>query len=102
VTRPGCAALAAQLKAATGPDTGLDAAIAEAFGVPAADYTESAEACRRLVALVLPGWHLHLGFGALGLFPYAVISQGDERAEAEAPTVPLAILRAVGEVTGRE
>jgi hypothetical protein len=90
VTKPDWLALATQINAAAGPNAGLDAAIAEAFRAPAADYTESTEAGRRLVALALPGWHLHLGFGVSGVFPYAVITKGDERAEAEAPTVPLA------------
>lgn len=90
--------LADRLNATTGPDAAIDAAMAEAFGVPLAEYTESAEECRRLVAQVLPGWRLHLGFGGSGALPYAVISNDDNRAEAEAPTVPVAILRALGEL----
>lgn len=92
--------LTAQLQAADGASTALDAAIAQAFGVPPGDYTESIEQCQQLVALAFPGWHLHLGFDVTGIFPYAVLSKGMERGEAEAPTVPLAILRAAVAAAG--
>jgi len=82
------------LAAATGPDRGLDALIAASLGQPAADYSESADRCGRLVLALLPDWHLHVGFGGSGVFPYASLSRGDDRTEAEAPTVPLAMLRA--------
>jgi len=91
-------ALAAGLKAASGPDIALDEAIVEALGVPAAGYTESVAECRRLVALALPNGHLHVGFGVSGIFPYCVVRDGALRGEAEAPTVPLAILRALVDV----
>ncbi|WP_431855304.1 hypothetical protein [Azospirillum sp.] len=90
----------AELKAATGADAALDQAIAEAFQAPPADYTESVERCRALVVSVLPGWHLHLGYGVSGILPYAELSNGDQRHVAEAPTVPLAVLRAL--VASRE
>lgn len=86
--------LAKALTAATGPDTGLDALIAESLAQPMADYSESVDRCGRLVAALLPDWHLHVGFGGSGVFPYATLSCGEHRAEAEAPTVPLAMLRA--------
>jgi len=87
--------LGAKLHGAGGADPRLDIAIAEAFGVPAGSYTESIEDCRRLVALALPGWHLHIGFAASGVFVYASLSKGEASASAESPTVPLAILRAL-------
>ncbi|CAA7619839.1 conserved hypothetical protein [Candidatus Terasakiella magnetica] len=91
-------ALAAKLRIAGGPSPELDAAIAEALGVPAGHHTESVEECRRLVSLALPGWRLHLGFDVCGVLPYAVLSKEADRAETEAPTVPLAILRVLVDV----
>jgi hypothetical protein len=90
---PDWSALAAALRAATGPDAALDAAIARTFAQPAADFTESVDACRRLAAVALPGWRLHVGFGGSGVVPYVSASRGEARVDAEAPTVPLAILR---------
>jgi hypothetical protein len=86
--------LAKALAAATGPDTGLDALIAASLDQKMADYSGSVDRSGRLVATLLADWHLHVGFGGSGVFPYATLSRGEERAEAEAPTVPLAILRA--------
>lgn len=85
--------LAERLSGATGGDAGLDAAIAAAYGLAPARFTESVEAARGLVAAVLPGWKLHVGFGVSGVFPYAALTRDDAHVEAEAPTVPLAILR---------
>jgi len=86
--------LMAALANATGGDHALDQAIAEAFGQAPAEYTESAAACRALVAAALPGWKLHVGYGVSGLFPYAALSRDEAHLEAEAPSLPLAILRA--------
>lgn len=86
--------LASGLEAATGADGALDGAIAETFRVAPADYTASVDGCRALIASALPGWSLHLGYGVSGVFPYAALSSGDRRHMAEAPTVPLAMLRA--------
>lgn len=86
--------LAARLKAAAGADGALDGAVATGFGLPPADYTASVDHCRALIASALPGWSLHLGYGVSGVFPYATLGRGDRRHTAEAPTVPLAMLRA--------
>jgi hypothetical protein len=91
-------ALADKLNAATGPDAALDAIIADVFGVNFGRYTESIEHCRQLVAKVLPGWRLHVGFDGSGVSSYASVSNGENRVEATAPTLPLAILRALGEL----
>jgi hypothetical protein len=87
------ATLAAGLTAATGPDGDLDAQIANAFQAEVRDYSASVEACRSLVGSALPGWRLHVGFDATGLFPYASLSNNGQRVEASAPTLPLAMLR---------
>lgn len=94
--------LEAKMAAATGSDTNLDADLHEAaYGVRAdrvPAYTSSVDACLALVHERLPEWHWHLGYGATGVFPYAVLTHGpedaDSRSEATAPTVPLALLRA--------
>ena len=80
---------------AGGADPALDARLVETLGVPQAGYTASVEACQRLTADRLPGWRLHLGYGVSGVFPYAALTDGEQRHAAEAPTVPLAILRAL-------
>ncbi|MDA8232217.1 MAG: hypothetical protein M0006_12840 [Magnetospirillum sp.] len=86
--------LRGRLAGATGADAGIDAGIAQAFALPPGDYTASPDKCRALVASALPGWHLHVGYGASGVFPYAALTRSGQHVEAEAPTLPLAILRA--------
>lgn len=86
--------LAAALAAASGGDHALDAAVATAFGQEVAEYSESVDACRGLVAAALPGWKLHVGYDVTGIFPYAALSREDAHIEADAPSLPLAILRA--------
>jgi hypothetical protein len=83
-----------RLAQATGADADLDKAIAAAFQQPPGDYTASVEKCRTLVAAALPGWTLHLGFGASGVFPYASLAGNGTRVVVDAGTVPLAVLRA--------
>ncbi len=85
--------LSERLTSLTGGDPTIDQALAEAFDVPVADFSESAEKSRNLVLTVLPDWHLHVGFGASGLFPYASLTRGELHVEAEAPSLPLALLR---------
>lgn len=82
-----------RLAAATGADYDLDGAVARAFGCPPAHYSGEADQCRALVASALPGWKLHVGFDVAGVFPYAALTRGDLHIEAEAPSLPIAILR---------
>ncbi|HET6518667.1 MAG TPA: hypothetical protein VFG47_02470 [Geminicoccaceae bacterium] len=86
-----------RVRAATGHDPDLDAAIAglehRAAEVPA--YTASVDACLALVHRALPGWGWHVGYDARGVIPYAAVSKGRARHEAGAPTVPLALLAAI-------
>lgn len=85
--------LAERLAAASGADAGLDEELAHSLGLPAAAYTGSAESARAWVVAALPGWHVHVGFDASGVFPYAAVSRGDIHVDATGPTVPLALLR---------
>ena len=59
--------------------------------------------CVRLLGHVLPEWHWHIGYGPRGIMPYVTLNRrGSEnaglavgRVEVVAPTVPLALLRAM-------
>jgi hypothetical protein len=87
-----------RLRAATGRDRELDGLIADMFDDSPAEtppYTGSVDACTDLAHRVLPGWAWHVGYGARGVIPYAVLSHGDARHEASAPTVPLALLAVI-------
>jgi hypothetical protein len=90
--------LSRRLRAATGRDRELDESIADMFDHDPAEpraYTGSVDACIDLVHRVLPGWAWHVGYGPKGVIPYAVLSHGDARHEASAPTVPLALLAVI-------
>ena len=93
------AGLLARLQEASGADQALDRLIADTFapGEEKGDWTGSVDNAVALLHRVLPGWHWHVGWGARGVFPYAVVSGGaqHEHFEADAPTVPLALLRAM-------
>jgi len=92
------------LQGITGADVKADALIGEAVAALAGDppaanepYTASVDQCLQLIHQLLPKWHWHTGFGVKGITPYAMLSSGDEagkeeRFEASAPTVPLALL----------
>ena len=86
--------LAAALSAATGADAALDRMIAAAFGVEPAEFTGSVGAARAVATGALSGWKFHVGYDANGMFPYAAMTLGDRHIEANAPTVPLSILKA--------
>lgn len=87
--------LRALLTAATGADSALDKALAEKFGVVQTDYSASIDHCISLLRQVLPGWTWHLGWNAAGLFPYAMLHRDHDHASSDAPTMPLALLRAI-------
>ena len=83
------------MAAATGADRALDAAIHEALDDPedeAPAYSASVDACLALIHRRLPDWAWHVGFGPRGIVPYATLHKDEERHEADAPTVPLALL----------
>lgn len=87
--------LAEALETASGADKQIDATIADLFGLDPAEFTSSAEVSRRLGAQLLPRWELRVGYDVCGIFPTATVSLGDRRHSAVAPTVPLAVLRAL-------
>ncbi len=92
--------LLARVRAATGHDVDLDTAIDAELPLDGGDapaYTASVDACLALIGQALPGWHWHVGYGAKGVMPYARVSDrtNTHRAQATAPTVPLALLDAL-------
>jgi hypothetical protein len=99
------AELEKRLGQATGPDHEIDKEIAtdldddcDEDGVPS--FTASVDDCIALIKRTLPDWHWHVGHGPMGVVPYASMSRSDEDADAilievSAPTVPLALLRAL-------
>lgn len=93
--------LGAKLRAATGSDRELDGAVAKFLEPDLAtappDYTASVDRCVELIRRVLPGWSWHVGWDAAGVLPYASLRRPGRLVGASAPTVPLALLRAVVE-----
>ena len=83
-------------RAATGRDAELDRALARRLGhvpgVTVPDDTGSVDHCVALIHQDLPGWSWRLGFAADGVFPYATVYNADIHFEAEASSVPLALL----------
>lgn len=86
-----------KLATASGGDKAIDQAIAEGVGEVLADFTTSIDEARRLFKQLLPDWRLRLGYGATGMFPCATASRAHRHIIHEAPTVPIAILRAIFE-----
>ena len=90
--------LVAAIERATGSDRQIDRALAELAGQDTADppdYTASVDRCIDLLHQLLPGWSWHVGWNATGVLPYATLHQGKQRVEAAAPTVPVALLKAL-------
>ena len=89
--------LSRRIAAATGADRQLDDDLARLLGpgTPAADYTASVDRCIDLVHARLPGWAWHVGWNASGVLPYATLHRGEHLVAEAAPTVPLALLRAL-------
>ncbi len=92
------AALEDRVGKAKGGDVQLDHDLCLAMGVANQPVTQSVEAARALVQEGAPGWHLHVGFDATGLFPYAALTKADTHVEASATSVPLALLGALVKV----
>lgn len=86
--------LSAKLAAAGGADAVIDQAIIDLIGFAPASVSSSIDAARGLAEQLLPEAHIHLGYGVTGMFPSATISDNGRTVIREAPTVPLAILRA--------
>ena len=95
--------LAAAIASATGSDRALDRAVAETLAQdPEIGYSASVDACLALLHAVLPGWAWHIGYGPLGIMPYAVVQRDEQRYEASAATVPLALLDAIVQAAADE
>jgi hypothetical protein len=91
-------ALQQRVEAATGSDRELDRELERLLGGGAAaapDYTASVERCVELVHRALPGWTWHVGWDASGVLPYATLHRDTTLVQASAPTVPLALLKAL-------
>lgn len=91
--------LSEALQEATGADPELDRRLAAELGAPPAAYSASIDATIGLIGHALPGWGWHLGWHADGIRPYASLHDAGRTVHVEAagPTVPLALLRAMGE-----
>jgi hypothetical protein len=87
------------LHAASGADPALDARLATEFGAAPGAYTASVDAALVLLRHALPGWGWHVGWHANGVTPYASLHDATHAShvEAMAPTVPLALLKALAE-----
>lgn len=96
--------LARALDAAPGSDPELDRRIHAAWGSGSSEvppYTGSVDACLELIGCVLPDWHWHVGWGATGVLPYAMLTRDGSECHCEGPTVPLALLKALVRATDR-
>jgi hypothetical protein len=95
---PALASLLSHIKAATGADRTLDAAIEQTLrgrSQDPPDYTASVDHCLDLLHELLPDWHWHIGRGARGIMPYASLSNGQITVSADGITVPLVLLAAI-------
>ncbi|QHD70634.1 hypothetical protein GS397_26355 (plasmid) [Sphingobium yanoikuyae] len=87
--------LSERLEVADGPDPTIDEEIARVFQTEPADFLSSAVAARKLVGDVWPEARLNVGYDVSGVFPTATVTCGKKRGSSVAPTVSLAILRAL-------
>lgn len=79
----------------TGADADLDRLLAEVLGAECDDFSGDATSSRKLVEQVLPNSRLQVGYDVSGVLPNAVLHYSGERFSIVAPTVPLAVLRAL-------
>lgn len=94
---PGSAldSLGEKIDAATGSDQEIDRQIARVFQIAPADFSADVMAARQLVEHLLPEVTLKVGYDVCGVLPSATVHAVSGRWTAVAPTVPLAILRAM-------
>jgi hypothetical protein len=85
--------LAELLEKLQGGSPEADKALSQALNCAEGPITESVEEASRLVHSTLPDWHVHVGYDASGILPYASLTLGAAHYEAIAPTVPLALVR---------
>ncbi len=89
-----------RIEGVTGADRDLDRRIGQGLDRLGAsdqmpDYTASVDHCIALIGRILPHWAWHVGYGPRGILPYATLHDEEQRFEAIAPTVPLALLAAL-------
>jgi hypothetical protein len=87
--------LESTIRSASGADSNLDRKIASTLHVTDRDFTSSVDACLDLLHEKLPTTHWHVGRTADGVGVYAFLEDGDVKCEAEAVTVPLALLAVI-------
>ena len=87
--------LESTIRSASGADSNLDRKIASTLHVTDRDFTSSVDACLDLLHEKLPTTHWHVGRTADGVGVYAFLEDGDLKCEAEAVTVPLALLAVI-------
>lgn len=88
-------AMIERLNSADGPDLAIDREIARMFQAEPADFLSSAVAARKLVGDIWREARLKVGYDVSGVFPCATVTCGERRGSSIAPTVSLAILRAL-------
>jgi hypothetical protein len=87
-----------RLERAAGSDRELDRELARLLGPGGdepPDYTASVDHAIELIRGTLPAWRWHVGWSASGVVPYATVSRPGLVIEAVAPTIPLALLKAL-------
>lgn len=94
VSRKDAVELNDKVKIAIGADKNLDKRIAEALAMQPMEFTADIEDAKAIVEHLFPDAHIHLGYGVTGVFPCATLSVAGRLYVSEAPTVPIAILRA--------
>lgn len=83
------------LENATGADTDIDQMLAQVLGVECDGFSGDAVSSRKLAERILPDARLQVGYNVSGVLPNAVLHDAGERISIVAPTVPLAVLRAL-------
>lgn len=86
--------LSRKIRVATGSDKELDKCIGQILAIEVAEFTGSIEHAKSVLKMLLPDAELHVGYGATGIFPCATVATAGHLYTNEAPTVPIAILRA--------
>lgn len=87
--------LTEHVNAATGADKEIDRQFVQIFQLAPADFSADVMAARQLVKQLMPEAELKVGYDVCGIFPSATVRSMAGHWTVAAPTVPLAILRAM-------